>query len=149
MPATTAAAQPGTAAPPPGIQLGIQPSAAGLAAAVTALHQSGQSGAVMQLDPPGLGQLTVHVALASGGQVNVLFVPSTQAASTALQANLNGLGTALAQTGLTLGQAQVGGQFNQNAGQNAYQPPARAAFPLPASGYEPETASPSGLSAYA
>lgn len=123
-----AAPPPATAAAPAGPA--VQPSAAGLAAAVTALHQSGQSGAVLRLDPAGLGPLSVHVSLAAGGQVNVLFVPATAAAGTALQANLGGLGTALAQSGLTLGQAQVGGQFSgqfsgqsgQHSGQGAYQP---------------------------
>jgi flagellar hook-length control protein FliK len=118
MPGTTAPAPaPGVAATAAPL---IQPNAAGLAATVTAMHQAGQSGAVLRLDPPGLGNLSVHVALGQNGQVNVLFIPSTQAASTVLQNNLAGLGTALAQSGITLGQAQVGGQFNQNAGQGTY-----------------------------
>jgi flagellar hook-length control protein FliK len=125
----------------------IQPSASGLAAAVTAMHQSGQSGAVLRLDPPGLGQLAVHVALAPGGLVNVLFIPSSQAAGTLLQTNLGGLGSALAQSGLSLGQAQIGGQFNQSAGQGGYQPPGySAAAPR---GDEAEAPSPGRVSAYA
>ncbi len=96
-------------------------SAAGLAATITALHQSGQASAAFRLDPPGLGALAVHVALGQQGQVNVLFVPSTQAASMALQSGLPGLGQALAQSGLALGQAQVGGQFGQSTGQGAGQ----------------------------
>jgi flagellar hook-length control protein FliK len=137
---------PATASPTPPI---TQPSAAGLAAAVTAMHQSGQSGAVLRLDPPGLGDLSVHVALGQNGQVNVLFVPSTLVAATAIQNNLPSLGTALAQSGLTLGQAQVGGQFNQNAGQGGYQPPSPPSFTPTSTRFDPDTPTPSGLSAYA
>lgn len=129
------------------------PSAAGLAAAVTAMHQAGQNGALLRLDPPGLGDLSVHVALGQSGQVNVLFIPSSQAASSVLQNNLSGLGSALAQSGLTLGQAQVGGQFNgqfnQNAGQGAYQPPAAPVFVPPATSLETEGPAQGGVSAYA
>jgi flagellar hook-length control protein FliK len=138
------------AAPPAAPQHGgtvTATSAAGLAAAVTAMHQSGQSAAVLRLDPPGLGDLAVHVALGAGGQVNVVFIPSTPAAAAALQGNLNGLGTALAQSGLTLGQAQIGGQFNQNPGQGGERPPARPSA-VPGS-FEPEPPAPSGVSAYA
>jgi flagellar hook-length control protein FliK len=92
-------------------------SASALAATVTALHQSGQSGAVLRLDPPGLGNLSVHVGVGQQGQVNVLFVPDSSAGAQALQAGLNGLSQSMAQSGLTLGQAQVGGQFGQSAGQ--------------------------------
>lgn len=87
-----------------------------LAATITALHQSGQANAVLRLDPPGLGHLSVQIGLGGQGQVNVLFVPSTADAAQALQATLPSLGNALAQSGLTLGQAQVGGQgFQQNS----------------------------------
>ncbi|MBU6418115.1 MAG: flagellar hook-length control protein FliK [Proteobacteria bacterium] len=122
---------------------------AALAATVTALHQSGQSGTVLRLDPPGLGHLSVQVRFSTQGQVNVLFVPSTADAAQAIQASLPGLGAAMAQSGLSLGQAQVGGQFPQQSGQNSqsgYSPPRQnnaAAFAT-----EPQ-ATPSGLSAYA
>ncbi len=137
---------------PHGASAATQPSAAGLAAAVTAMHQAQQSGTVLRLDPPGLGHLAVHVALSPAGQVNVLFVPSTADAASALQASLPGLAPALAQSGLTLGQAQVGGQLPQGAGQNAGrgaeqggQPPR---FAAPLAGL-PDPAPQGGLSAYA
>jgi Flagellar hook-length control protein FliK len=122
---------------------------AALAATVTALHQSGQSGTVLRLDPPGLGHLSVQVRLSAQGQVNVLFVPSTADAAQAIQASLPGLGAAIAQSGLSLGQAQVGGQFSQQSGQggqSGYSPPRQnntAAFSAEAQ------ATPNGLSAYA
>jgi flagellar hook-length control protein FliK len=81
------------------------------------MHQAGQSGAVLRLDPPGLGNLSVHVGLGQQGQVNVLFVPDSAVGAQALQSGLSGLSQAMAQSGLTLGQAQVGGQFGQSAGQ--------------------------------
>ena len=122
---------------------------AALAATVTALHQSGQTGTVLRLDPPGLGHLSVEVRLSAQGQVNVMFVPSTADAAQALQASLPGLGSAMAQSGLTLGQAQVGGQFSQQSGQNGqsgYTPPRQNNADTFAA--EPQT-TPSGLSAYA
>ncbi len=128
----------------------INASAAGLAATVTVMHQSGQAGATFRLDPPGLGSLAVHVALGRQGQVNVLFVPSSQAAGTALQSGLPGLGQALAQSGLTLGQAQVGGQFNQNAGQGGQQQNPRGGAPATFAAVEPAApTAQNGVSAYA
>lgn len=124
-------------------------SATALAATVTALHQSGQTSTVLRLDPPGLGHLSVQVNLSMQGQVNVLFVPSSADAAQAIQASLPGLGGAMAQSGLTLGQAQVGGQFSQQSGQNGqngYTPPRQnqaATFSADAS------STPSGISAYA
>jgi len=88
-----------------------------LAATVSAMHQAGQSGTVLRIDPPGLGNLSVHVGLGQQGQINVLFVPDSAAGAQALQSGLSGLSQAMAQSGLTLGQAQIGGQFGQNAGQ--------------------------------
>ncbi|MDE1895645.1 MAG: flagellar hook-length control protein FliK [Rhodospirillales bacterium] len=122
---------------------------AALAATVTALHQSGQAGTVLRLDPPGLGHLSVEVRLGAQGQVNVMFVPSTADAAQALQASLPGLASAMAQSGLTLGQAQVGGQFSQQSGQNGqsgYTPTRQNN--APSFSTEPQT-TPSGLSAYA
>lgn len=120
-----------------------------LAAMVTALHQSGQTSTVLQLDPPGLGHLSVQVGLGAQGQVNVLFVPSTADAAQAIQSSLGGLGSAMAQSGLTLGQAQVGGQFHQqggHGGQNGQPSPRQGGT----SAFNTETQAPtSGLSAYA
>ncbi|WP_205619780.1 flagellar hook-length control protein FliK [Acidocella sp. MX-AZ02] len=124
-------------------------SATALAATVTALHQAGQSGAVLRLDPPGLGHLSVQVGLGAQGQVNLLFVPSTADAAQALQSALPGLSGAMAQSGLTLGQAQVGGQFAQSGGQSGQHqqraPQQQASAPQPSSDNPPA----SGLSAYA
>jgi len=145
---TTATVQPAAVTATAALPV-VQPSTAGLAAAVTAMHQAGQSGAVLRLDPPGLGTLSVHVGLAQNGQVNVLFIPSTQDASTALQNNLSGLGAALAQSGITLGQAQVGGQFNQNAGHGGYQAPTSQAAMPQTIGFDVEPSTPGGVSAYA
>ncbi len=144
---TNASSTEASAATSPG-NISTSPSA--LAATVTALHQSGQAGTVLRLDPPGLGHLSVQVGLGAQGQVNVLFVPSTADAAQAIQSSLSGLGSAMAQSGLTLGQAQVGGQFSQQGGgqngQGAHTPPRQgntSAFPA-----EPQTTT-SGLSAYA
>jgi flagellar hook-length control protein FliK len=127
-------------------------SSSALAASVTAMHQSGQSGAVLRLDPPGLGNLSVHVALSGQGQVNVLFVPDSSAGAQALQSGLGGLAQSMAQSGLTLGQAQVGGQFSQNAGQGGGQSPQTwkgGGTSAPAQAKAPEGRDISGVRAYA
>ncbi len=93
-------------------------SPAALAATVTVLHQSGQASTVLRLDPPGLGHISVEVGVGAQGQVNVMFLTSSGDAAQALHASLPNLGAAMAQSGLMLGQAQVGGQFSQQGGQS-------------------------------
>ncbi|WP_298215965.1 flagellar hook-length control protein FliK, partial [Acidocella sp.] len=113
-------------------------------------HQSGETRAVLRLDPPGLGHLSIQVGLNTQNQVNVTFAPSNAAAAQVLQTALPGLGSALAQSGLSLGQAQVGGQFmqqnSQQQPQNGHAPPRPAALSQPSQNNE--TATP-GISAYA
>lgn len=129
----------------------ISISASALSATITALHQSGQSGIVLRVDPPNLGHLSIHVKMDAQGAVNVLFMPSTSDAAQVLQGSLPQLGATLAQSGLTLGQAGIGGQFSQSGGHNGQQ-----------SGYTPArkpaiidisdgvcASQPSGLSTYA
>jgi flagellar hook-length control protein FliK len=106
---------------------------------------------VLRLDPPGLGHLSIQVGLNTQNQVNVTFAPSNAAAAQALQTALPGLGSAMAQSGLSLGQAQVGGQFmqqnsQQQQPQNGHAPPRPAALSQPSQ--NSETAMP-GISAYA
>jgi flagellar hook-length control protein FliK len=78
-----------------------------LAAAVMAMHQGGQSTAILRLDPPDLGSLTVHLTM-QNGQVNVLFTPSSAQTGQLLHANLDNLRQSMASAGLNLGQADVG-----------------------------------------
>lgn len=127
----------------------VNATASALAATVTALHQSGQASTVLKLDPPGLGHLSVQVGLGTQGQVNVLFVPSNADAAQALQSALPNLGNAMAQSGLTLGQAQVGGQFSQQqgqGGQGGYTPARQGNANGSATDSQPTI---TGLSAYA
>jgi flagellar hook-length control protein FliK len=111
-PTATVALAPPTAATP-----------AALAATITAMHQSGAHTTTLRLDPPGLGDLSVHVALGQNGQVNVLFVPSVAQTGQLLNSGMDGLRQAMAASGLSLGHASVGGQGggNQSANQNANQ----------------------------
>lgn len=129
-------------------------SASALAATVTALHRAGQIGAVLRLDPPGLGFLSVQIGLTTQGHINIMFVPSTANAAQALQGTLPHLHHAMSQSGLTLGQAHVGGQFSQSGGQggqNGQKNPATSAHTAPRSDVDAATAPAlsSGLSAYA
>ena len=81
----------------------------GMAASIVAMYRSGQSSLVLRLDPPGLGTVSVHMALGADTAVNVLFVPTVPQTAHLLQAGLGDLRQAMAASGLTLGQAQIGG----------------------------------------
>ncbi len=119
-PTATSPAAPVSAATPVTPATILTPATpAALAATVTAMHHASQTTAVLRLDPPGLGNLSVHVALGQNGQVNVLFVPSTPQTVQLLNAGLDALRQAMAATGLTLGQAGVSGGGARNPGQNS------------------------------
>lgn len=129
----------------------INTSPAALSATITALHQAGQNAVMLRLDPPGLGHLSIQIKTDAQGAVNVLFVPTTVEAAQALQGSLPQLGSAMAQSGLVLGQAGVGGQFSQSGGQGNqqnFQAPSRQPSSLSANA-APDTPNLSGLSAYA
>jgi flagellar hook-length control protein FliK len=87
-----------------------------MAASVVAMYRSGQSSLVLRLDPPGMGTVSVHVALGNNANVNVLFVPSAPQTGHLLQAGLGDLRQAMATSGLILGQAQIGGGASGGAG---------------------------------
>jgi flagellar hook-length control protein FliK len=109
------------------------------------MHQSGQNNLTLRLDPPGLGSLSIHLASSQAG-VNVLFVPSAAPTAQLLTQNLDGLRSAMATAGLTLGQAQVGGGGTQNQGQSqTYTPQSSALTPSPVIAPEDDT----GVRAYA
>lgn len=91
-----------------------------LSATITALHKSNQSGILLRLDPPNLGHLDIQIRIAPQGSINVVFLPSSSDAAHALQSSLPQLGAALAQSGLSLGQTEIGGQFSES-GRHSYQ----------------------------
>jgi flagellar hook-length control protein FliK len=121
------------------------------------MHHAGQGSAVLRLDPPGLGNLSVHVALGQGGQVNVLFVPAVAQTAQLLNLGMEGLRHAMAASGLTLGQANVSGGGAQSPGQNTSQNSANNPRPSSAAAEPPAApttaavtaATANGLSAYA
>ena len=82
---------------------------AALAATISAMHQNGQSNVVLRLDPPGLGALSIHIALGHNSEVNVQFIPTITQTAQLLNSGLDDLRQAMANAGLALGQAQVGG----------------------------------------
>lgn len=88
-------------------------SASILSASIFALHKSNQEGISLKLDQPNLGQIDIQIKMTPQGSVNVTFVPSSVDAAHALQSTLPQLDVALAQSGLSLGQAEIGGQFSQ------------------------------------
>jgi len=154
--AATPAAAPNAAAPASQTSTASSPTPAtptALAAAITALHQTGQTTTILRLDPPGLGALSVHVGLGQSGQVNVLFVPSQPQTGQLLHAGIGELRQAMSASGLTLGQADISGQSgSQNGGgqPNAQNTPSmsgpQAEPPAPST---VSTAPIHGLSAYA
>ena len=91
---------------------------AALAATITAMHQNGQSNVVLRLDPPGLGALSIHIALGHNSEVNVQFIPTIPQTAQLLNSGLDDLRQAMANAGLALGQAQVGGG-GQGAGSSS------------------------------
>lgn len=134
----------------PGI-VNLAPAA--LSATITALHQSNQSSVMLRLDPPDLGHLSVQIKMDAHGSINVLFVPTTADAAQTLQASLHQLGGIMAQSGLTLSQAEVGGQFSQSGGQNGqqsgYTPPRQTSVTATTASTMLPAAQAAGLSAYA
>jgi len=90
-----------------------------MAASIIAMYRSGQPSLVLRLDPPGLGSVSVHVALGGNADVNVLFVPSVAQTAHLLQTGLGDLRQAMAASGLTLGQAQIGGGGGGTSGGNS------------------------------
>ncbi len=80
-----------------------------LAATILALSRSGHPSAVLRLDPPELGSLSVHVTLAGESSVNLVFVTSTPQATQLLSSTMSDLGQAMTNVGMTLGHTHVGG----------------------------------------
>jgi flagellar hook-length control protein FliK len=126
-----------------------------LAASITAMHRNGQTSAMLRLDPPGLGTLSVHIALGAdqgsgGGQVNLLLLPAIAQTGQILNGGIDGLRQALAAAGLTLGQAQIGHGGGQNGAPDHEGGQARLATRMPAAGMSgaDEIARP-GVRAYA
>jgi flagellar hook-length control protein FliK len=114
--AAPASASPGVAAPAAAFTPAT-PSA--LAASVVAMCRTGQSSLVLRLDPPGLGTLSVHVAMGSNAEVNVLFVPAVAQTAHLIHGALSDLRDAMATSGLTLGQAQIGGGSSSGSGSSS------------------------------
>ena len=110
-----------TAPPAPVVTpLGYTPATPdAMAASIVAMYRSGQSSLVLRLDPPGLGAVSVHLALGGNAVVNVLFVPAVAQTAHLLQTGLGDLRQAMAASGLTLGQAQIGGGASGGAGGGA------------------------------
>ncbi|OYV41286.1 MAG: hypothetical protein B7Z80_02295 [Rhodospirillales bacterium 20-64-7] len=97
-----------------GVTAVIPASSAGLAAAITAMHQAGENSAVLKLNPPGLGNLSVHVAIGQNALINVMFISAVPQTVQLLHNNLTDLRQALAASGLNLGEANVGADGSQN-----------------------------------
>ncbi len=95
------------------------------------MHQNGQLSAVLRLDPPGLGTVSVHIAMGESAQVNVQFISSLPQTAQLLSNNVDQLRQAMASAGLQLGQAQVGGGGTGQSGGGGNQPQAN---PQPAAG---------------
>lgn len=104
--ASTAATAPSQASP---TALPITPNSANLAAAITAMHQSGQTTATLRLDPPGLGNLTIHLGLGQENAVNVQFITAVPQTTQIIANHLNDLRQAMESAGIALGNTQIGG----------------------------------------
>jgi flagellar hook-length control protein FliK len=101
------------------------------------MHSGGQSRAMLRLDPPGLGTLSIHVGLghdvATGNpQVNVLMVPAVAQTAQLLNGGIDSLRQALAAAGLSLGQTQIGAGGQGGGDNDAPRQQSRAAPPAAA-----------------
>ncbi len=131
VPAAPIAADPQAVAPLPMNDAGVM--TAGLAASITMLHQTGGGSAVLKLNPPGLGNLSIHVAAGANAAINILFVASTPLTGQILSVNLGELRQTMTDAGLNLGDAQVSyGNGQPNFRQN--QKPETPNTQQPASG---------------
>ncbi|HUM09030.1 MAG TPA: flagellar hook-length control protein FliK [Acidocella sp.] len=142
-----------TASTVPAADGAVAATPAALAASITAMHKSGQISTVLRLDPPGLGALSVHIAVGQSAQVNVQFIPTVAQTAQLLNNSLVDLRQAMAAAGLTLGQTQVsgGGQgggtaSNGNGQGGRSQSETRS---IGASTSQPVESGPAGVRAYA
>ena len=88
---------------------GVAASPSALAAAIVAMQRAGNNTTTLRLDPPGLGELSVHISMNQDALVNVQLIPSVPQTAQLLNANLMDLRHAMTAAGLSLGQTQVGG----------------------------------------
>ncbi|WBY00613.1 flagellar hook-length control protein FliK [Ramlibacter tataouinensis] len=103
----------GQAAVEPPVGSRAWPSALGQA--LTGMHHRGQGQAQLELNPPGLGPLSVTLSVADQ-QAQALFVSPHAAVRAALEAALPQLRAALADSGIALGQASVGAEHQPASG---------------------------------
>lgn len=121
----------------------------GLAATISAMHQTGQMSAILRLDPPGMGALSVHIAVGHGAQVNVQFIPAVAQTAQIIAQGMDDLRAAMSAAGLSLGQAQVGaGGAGGSGGSSAGGQPRHPQNGAPASDIT-AVSSPAGVRAYA
>ncbi|MCB8874914.1 flagellar hook-length control protein FliK [Acidisoma silvae] len=114
---------------PSGSDTSFLPASA-LPAAVVTVARSGHASAVLRLDPPGLGSLSIHVTHASDATVNLVFLPSNAQTAQILTDSMDHLRQAMAGAGLSLGQAQIDHGSAQSQAQDQGQKGAdRAAGP--------------------
>lgn len=82
---------------------------------VARLHHAGHGQAQLELNPPGLGPLSVTLSVADQ-QAQALFVSPHPAVRAAVEAALPLLRNALAESGIALGQASVGAEHQPDPG---------------------------------
>lgn len=108
---------------------------------VVRIHHAGQGQAQLELNPPGLGPLSVSLSV-SDQQAQAVFMSPHAAVRAAVEAALPQLRNALADSGITLGQASVGAEHQPGSGASSHgaqdpgtqRRPAAAAFLAPERG---------------
>ncbi len=127
-PAELALAGKGYVEPP----VGSRAWPAALGQELTRMQHTGQGQAQLELNPPGLGPLSVTLSVADQ-QAQALFVSPHPAVRAALEAALPQLRTALADSGITLGQASVGAEHQPASGGSSQAPQDQSGQRRPAS----------------
>ncbi len=162
-PAATATSPSQSATPAGGTPVTVDASsraslAQGLSGHISTMHQAGSDHAVLNLNPPGLGQVQVHLRLEAAHAVHVTFTADNRQVGQAINQTLPGLGDALNHSGLHLVGAEVaaGGGGPQHGGHSGHPWPgtARGALPPPADSGDQDPAeagsrAATGVNAYA
>lgn len=161
------ATPPGAGQSPVSGQSGLNPgSLQSMQAQIHTLHQAGGGQARIQLNPPSLGQVQIHLQLQANNEAQLSFTAAQPGTAQALQSSLPQLNHALQQSGIHVTHSEVnaGGPDSGAAGQQGHaqrqgqhsqgeawreQPNARASHAEAQRADEPPLAREHGVRAYA
>ncbi|HVV92904.1 MAG TPA: flagellar hook-length control protein FliK [Hyphomicrobiales bacterium] len=119
MPASTPAAQGAAPAAQPAAVAAAAVPLAQFSAAVAARARNGTTDFAIRLDPPDLGQVTVHLSIAADGQIGAHFTVERPETLTLLRNDVRGLQDALQQAGFSPDVGAASFQLRSDTGQSS------------------------------